>query len=69
MKRREFLVSSALGSVAAAASLDVLTSGLSNARAEMQAPASTRKILIAGLDPADQRKVLRENALTLLGGR
>lgn len=28
-----------------------------------------RKILIAGLDPADQRKVLRENALTLLGGR
>ncbi len=48
MKRREFLVSSALGSVAAAAGLDKLTSGLSDTHAEIQAPASTRKILIAG---------------------
>ena len=48
MKRREFLVSSALGSVGAAASLENLTSGLTAMDAGYQAPAATRKILIAG---------------------
>ncbi len=42
MKRREFLVSSALGSLAS------LTSGLPGVEAQSVAPAATRKILIAG---------------------
>jgi dipeptidase E len=48
MKRRAFLVSSALGSVGAVASLDGLASGLRAADDTAPAPATTRKILIAG---------------------
>lgn len=51
MKRREFLVSSVLGSVGVGASqvsAAALTAALSGTHGESSAPAATRKILIAG---------------------